>query len=75
MRCGEEAEEEASHDTLHMLEEDFERARDVLVARIKDAIRNHDDEARTAITNAVVDFNWETTRTLRALRRELHGAP
>ena len=80
-RCGEledrdeEAEEEASHaDTLRMLEEDLERARDILVARIKDAIRNHDDEARAAITNAVTDFNWETNHTLRALRRELSGA-
>jgi hypothetical protein len=74
-RCGEEAEDEVSHaDILRMFEEDLERSRDILVARIKDAIRNHDDAARAAITNAVVDFNWETNRTLRALRSELSGA-
>ena len=75
-RCGEEAEDdEVSHaDILRMFEEDLERSRDILVARIKDAIGNHDDAARRAITNAVADFNWETNHTLRALRRELSGA-
>lgn len=60
---------------LRLLEDDLERARDVLLAAINEALPELHDDASKAIDAAFADCDWEVERATRALRQALERGP